>query len=350
MKKILILGGTGAIGTHLKDFLVGRQFDVYITSRRMCGKSNGVTYIKGNAHNIDFLKQLHTQSWDCVVDMMVYSFSEFKKLLQTLLLLGKQYIFISSARVFAPSEGCLTESSILLKDWVEDDKFIKSEEYAISKAMSEDLLKDNADHNITIVRPYITYSEDRLQLGTYEKEIWLYRALHNKPIVFPEELLNIKTTLTYGKDVAQGIFNLVCNESAYNEIFNITTNENITWGEVIEIYVDCIFMETGILPKIVFTRKDMSLKTYQSRYDRQINRIFDNSKILTVSPLLSFTPIKDGLASCIHEFVSHPHYLRISPATQGVHDRMTDSFTRLNEFNSNIDKLKYLIARFLPII
>ena len=92
----------------------------------------------------------------------------------------------------------ITENSPRLLDVVHDIEYLKTDEYALSKARQEDILRKNRNNNWTIIRPYITYSGQRLQLGIYEKEQWLYRALQNKPIVFPEELRNNLTTLTWG--------------------------------------------------------------------------------------------------------------------------------------------------------
>lgn len=55
-------------------------------------------------------------------------------------------------------------------------KILSIDEYAITKAHQENLLINSKNKNWTIIRPYITYSEQRLQLGTFEKEDWLYRA------------------------------------------------------------------------------------------------------------------------------------------------------------------------------
>ena len=56
--------------------------------------------------------------------------------------------------------------------------------------------------NWTIIRPYITFSDARLQLSCLEKEYWLKRVLDNKPIVFSKDLANKTTTFTCGNDVA----------------------------------------------------------------------------------------------------------------------------------------------------
>ena len=55
--KILLLGGTGAMGIHLSKILNNQGEDVYVTTRRE-RKGVGITYIQGNAHETAFLSDI----------------------------------------------------------------------------------------------------------------------------------------------------------------------------------------------------------------------------------------------------------------------------------------------------
>lgn len=74
--------------------------------------------------------------------------------------------------------------------------WIATDEYALAKARQENILLTTNKKNWTIIRPYKTYNNNRLQLGMYEKEEWLYRLMMGKTLVFPTELKKRKTTLT----------------------------------------------------------------------------------------------------------------------------------------------------------
>lgn len=53
MQKLLILGGTGAMGIPLVELLTGKKdFEVYITSRKNHQSRDNVYHIKGDAHDI----------------------------------------------------------------------------------------------------------------------------------------------------------------------------------------------------------------------------------------------------------------------------------------------------------
>lgn len=159
---------------------------------------------------------------------MVYDTEGFRRRVAPLLGACGQYIFTSSARVFADAAIPLVETSPRLLDVSKDAAFVASDEYAITKARQEDMLRASGQSGWTIVRPYITFGEGRLQLGTLEKESWLYRALQGRSIVFCDEMMGKWTTLTEGADVARMIAALTGNPRAYGEDFNLTGGQAVT--------------------------------------------------------------------------------------------------------------------------
>ena len=67
---------------------------------------------------------------------------------------------------------------------IKDEEYLNTDEYALSKARQENILHEAGCNNWTIISPYITFSETRLQLGVLEKEDWLWRAINGYSIVF----------------------------------------------------------------------------------------------------------------------------------------------------------------------
>ena len=226
--KVLVLGGTGAIGNHLVRLLSGSGIETYITSRKYRNSEGNVHYFQGNAHDLRFLENILKKDWDVIVDFMVYTTISFKERVGALLNATKQYVFLSSARVYADCATPIHENSPRLLDVSQDKRFLSTDEYSLAKARQEDILRNTGENNWTIIRPYITYSENRLQLGVLEKEEWLYRALHGRTIVFSEDINSKATTLTYGLDVANGIMAVIGNHSTFGEVFNVTTKDSIT--------------------------------------------------------------------------------------------------------------------------
>lgn len=351
--KILLLGGTGAMGTHLKEILVDSGNDVYITSRKQHEGGVHLKYIQGNAHEIDFLSLVLQEDWDAIVDFMVYSTHEFKQRVDMLLNSAKQYIFISSSRVYANSDTPITENSVRLLDCSIDNTFLATDEYSLKKAREEDVLTNHIKNNYTIIRPYITYSEHRLQLEDLEIQQWLPRAIDGRSIVLSDDISDHYTTLTYGRDVAKGIASLIGNEKVFGETFHITCGESLKWKDVLAIYLDTLEESTGIRPKVKWIKSSLKANRdeskYQVLYDRLYDRIFDNSKILSFSPYLTFVSPKEGLKNCLKSAIQSNNSKQFSIGSEAVFDRISGERMSLSSFNSYPQLIKYLMYRYLCV-
>ena len=347
--KILILGGTGAMGVDLVRILGERGENVTVTSRsERKSEFNNVKYVKGDAHDTAFLKSLFVEQYNAIVDFMIYNTEEFKSRRDWFLNATNQYVFLSSSRVYADSKSPITEDSPRLLDITTDSEYLKTDEYAITKARQENLLLESGKTNWTIIRPYITYSNQRLQLGVYEKELWLYRALHGKTIVFPKIIAEKYTTLTLGEDVARGISKLIGNEKAIGQIFHITTDKAVKWGDVISLYKEVFRDVTGgdIRIKYVDDTREILGNNYQEIYDRHYNRRFDNRKFLYLVGEFEFEKPAVGLERCLKEFLAKPIFREI-PVIAKM-DKIAGERTKLAEISGLKKKVKYFASRYLP--
>lgn len=352
-KSVLILGGTGAMGKPLQDVLLNKGFEVSVTSRSK-HESGAVTFYQGDAHNKDFVNNLLVeQCFDTVIDFMSYTTEEFKKIVDIFLDNTSQYIFISSARVYAETQGLITEDSPRLLDVCEDEEYLKTDEYALRKAREENILFESGKHNWTIVRPSITYNDERLQMPVAEKEDWLYRVLEGRSIVFPNDLKAVKTTLSFGDDVAKAIGELVGNKKAVGQVVHIAGAPSVTWEQVLNIY--CRALEPIVESvNIVYVDQVDKIsnplgKNYQVKYARAINREFDNSKLLSIIGEMDFTSTEIGLTDCVLNFVKGPRRFKtISWKNEALLDRNCHERTPLKAFKKVKWKVMYLIARYSP--
>lgn len=355
--KILLLGGTGAMGVPLAESLAHTGHEVFVTSRqrRASGIPN-IFYIKGNARDDSFLFDcLKGGSYDAIVDFMHYHVCAFEKRLPLLLDATNHYFFLSSCRVFAPCDRPITESSDRLLDVSTDEDFLKTEEYALSKAKCENLLSQSQSRNWSIIRPYITYNNERFQLSMYEKDVWLRRALSGKSIVFSKEMAEKKTTLTSGADVARVMAYMIQNRAGLGDAINVVGNDSVTWRECLDIYLDVIESKTGKRPGVVWTQKTAQLgkcigNVYKLRYDRLSDRVFDNSKVVGLcNGLIEFEPIKEGLERCLNYFLDSKRVFKnTSPVLEAFLDKCSGEYTGLSSFPTLKQKFKYLIVRYSP--
>ncbi len=349
---ILILGGTGAMGIHVVSILASQGHKIDVTSRSdKIGRAN-VCYIKGNAHNIKFVKSILSRiKYDAIIDFMTYTTLDFKNRFSLFLDNTKQYFFLSTARVYANSP-IISETSALLLDVIKDKEYLSTDEYALCKARQENILRKSGKNNFTIIRPYMTYSENRLQLGVLDKETFLQRALERKTIVVPKDIMSHTVTLTYGYDVAKCITMLIGNPKAFGETFHITTNDTITWSAVLGIYLDVFEKKTGFRPKVKYIdecpQRWNYIGRYQVLYDRLYDRKFTNKKLLSVIGSYNFVEPTEGLAKCISSFLDNPIFTWRDCVIEGTHDFYTKEFTPFSKFNGWHEKLRYIIYRIMP--
>lgn len=309
-KKILLLGGTGAMGVYLAPELIRSGYKVDVTTRS-AGRRSGLNlrFIQGDARNIDFLNKVLKTKYDVIIDFMVYPTTEFRERVELLLSNTEQYIFLSTYRIFADSgNNTIVEASDRLLDTSADNEYLKTDEYALQKAREEDILKNSKYTNWTIVRPSITYSKNRFQLGVFEANVFIKRALEGKTIVFPSEMLDKYTTMTWAGDVAKMISKLVLNKDAYSETFNVVTSESHKWSEVISFYRDILDLKIKYISLNEFL--NIYSGKYQVMYDRMYNRKMNNTKILRVTGLKQedLTQLKNGLRYELSRFINKPEY------------------------------------------
>jgi len=299
-RKVLVLGGTGAMGVYLVPELARMGYEVMVVS---CDdvKSNDprISYVKADAKDPAYMKELLREKFDGIIDFMVYGTEEFRARYEMLLQNTAHYIFLSSYRVYS-GQFPVTEETPRLLDVSTDRDYLATEDYSLYKAREENLLRNSHYDNWTIVRPAITYSKRRFQLVTLEAPFVVGRTMKRLPVLVPREALSVQATMNWAGDVAQMFTHLLFNPGAFREAFTLATAEHHTWGEIAEYYKELI----GLQYVPVDTEDYLALVDpsgvygrYQLAYDRLFQRIIDNSKILRVTGLKQedFMPLRKGL-------------------------------------------------------
>lgn len=356
--KVLVLGGTGAIGSCLVNTLSDRGFEVHVTSRKMHQNGDNVFYHIGDAKDFEFVKELMTcYEFDAIVDFMVYTIGEFQNRVDQMMSATEQYVFLSSARVYSNCEnGKINENTPRLIDVIEDSTYLSNtSDYVIKKSTQENILFTCRNNNYTIIRPYISYSDYRLQLGAFEKEKWLIRAMLNNTIVVSEDILEHKTTMTYAKDVADRIACIICNPRSKGEIYNIASNKSCTWREILNQYITQIDSTLGYKPKVLaLTDSEHLFKIADYRYayiyDRLYDREFDCSKIDNIYGSNRYTDFSEGVNICLKHFFENPIFEDIPISWTAWCDRLCKEKTKLEYFKTKTRKIKYLVCRHTPYV
>lgn len=351
--RALVLGGTGAMGSHVCAKLAQRGWDVVSTTRReRKPDGNGAAYAVGDAHDPAFLDGLLAERWDAVVDFMVWATDEFRERYGKLLASTDQYMFTSSYRVYADSP-VITEESPRLLDVVDDPKYLATDEYALSKARCEDMLFNSGMDNWTVTRPAVTYdgAVGRLQLAVLESGDWLWRATNGVPVPLPAEMLEKQATMSWGGDVAEMMARLVGNPKALGEAFTVSGSDHMAWGEVAEMYRRAL-PSLQIEPCGLVEFESVRGGVYQIRYDRMFDRVIDNSKVLDATCMDSagLRGMAEGLPAELSLFLSGGAPLRCAPGLQGKFDRLVGGTPALSDIAGCAGPAglaKYLVRRCL---
>lgn len=298
MGNILILGGTGAMGWYLVRELQKSAHEVFVTSRTAHEDEHNIHYLLGDARNDPvFLDSLLNRRFDCIVDFMIWPTAQFRLQYRHMLESTGQYIYLSSYRVYADKGAeSLTEDSALLLDTSTDKEYLNTDEYALAKARGERLLQASGRGCYTIVRPSITFSRQRFQLGTLEAPVIISRSLAGKPLLLPGDMLQKRAAVAWAGDAGRMLAALIGNERAMGEVFNVGTSESHTWAGIASYYGELLGTEVLSVPLKAYMK--MVRSRYQVLYDRMYDRVLDNSKILRLMGLqkADLMPVRDALA------------------------------------------------------
>ncbi|MBQ9098769.1 MAG: NAD-dependent epimerase/dehydratase family protein [Clostridia bacterium] len=302
MKKVLVLGATGAMGRYLVPELVSLGYAVTGVALDAASPfSREVTYLQGDAFDPLFLQQLLAEGFDGIVNFMDYGKHPFADYYRLFLENTKHYIFLSSCRVYDDKEQPIRETSPRLWDSSDDEVLKASHDYCIHKAQDEDLLAASPYDNWTVVRPATTFSTMRLQLVTLEFKHGVGRALQGKKVVLPLQAKDKPATLSWGGDVARMLARILFQEKAKRECYNVCSAEYRTWGEIAEYYHQLVGLEAVWVDKedylAILSPEGKINVRWQLEYARLFRRITDNSKVLALTGLKQedMMPLYEGL-------------------------------------------------------
>ena len=186
----------------------------------------------------------------------------------------------------------------------------------------------------------------------WRRKSGVYRVVHGRTIIMPNDVGSHFTSLTFGDDCAKAIYNIIISGANISDAVNISINESITWNEVLSIYVD-VLNERGFETKINYIRNSIKAKNgdYQTIYDRLYDRRFDTTKLESVIDVGEFKKMATGLRDSLNLFLDHQDFnvslqnWRFQAELDYISGEKANGF----EFTNRVDYIKYLFYRYLPI-
>ena len=299
-KKVLLIGGGGTLGTYTARELLkqGHSVDIICLEDKTSDEEN-LKFYKGRA-NFDYLSEfLKDKIYDGIVNFIHYpDIAVYPPVHSLLTVHTKHLIVLSSYRVYADKLHPITEQAPMLLDVSTDKEFVETEKYAISKAKLEKYLNSECkDQNWTIVRPVISFSKLRFDLVTYYGHDLLRKIENGEIIPLPIEAKELTAGLDWAGNSGKLIANLLFKEETFGEAYTVSSAQNLTWGEVAELYTELLGAKFSWVSLDEFRNATNDYNLYALLYDRLFDRNIDNRKILKATGLTSndFISVKDGL-------------------------------------------------------
>lgn len=279
--KVLFIGGTGIISSACSDLAVQMGIDLTLLNRGQSKRPApaGARMIQANIDDRDSVNRaLAGQNFDSIVNWIAFTPDQIERDIALFRDRTTQYVFISSASAYQtpPSSLPVTESTPLANPYWE---------YSRNKiACEERLLAEYraSGFPFTIVRPSHTYDRTYIPIeGGYTA---IQRMRQGKRVVVHGDGTSL-WVLTYHTDFAKGFVGLLGNPRAIGEAFHITSDEALSWNQIVEMFAQA----AGCEAKIVHVPSDV-ISAYDPRWgdgllgDKAVSMIFDNSKIKRLVP------------------------------------------------------------------
>ena len=302
-KRVLLIAGGGTLGTYTANELLalGHEVDIICPEEKISGHPK-LHFIRSLATK-ELLEELFAKvHYNGIVNFIHYENIEDYDAIHPLLIKNTDHlIFLSSYRVYDNLQIPITESAPRLYDMTEDMDFLKNENYAIRKAMGEDYLRSkHPGEPWTIVRPVISLSQYRLDLYTHSRRAPLDAAKSGQSLPIPAIAKDLRAGLDWAGNSGKLIANLLFKPETFGEAYTVSSAQNLTWGEVADIYHELIGLNIDWCSEEEFLERAPEFHTTHKwvyKYDRLFDRYIDNSKILSVTGLKKsdFLPLKDGI-------------------------------------------------------
>ena len=324
--KALLIGGTGTISMAITRLLIEKEWDVYLLNRGNHNENlpEGVHVISVDINDeAEVMKKTEGMHFDTICEFIGFVPSQLER--DYRLFCGKtdQYMYISSASAYQKpiANYKITEGTPLCNPyWQYSRDKIDCEAFLMK------MYREN-NYPITIIRPSHTYDERSVPLGVHglngSYQV-IKRMLAGKPVIIHGDGTTL-WTMTHNSDFAKGFVGLMGNIHAIGEVFQITSDESLTWNQIyqtIATYLGVPFKPYYVSSQFLSDVSDYDF--YGSLLgDKSNTVVFDNTKLKTAVPdFCATTRFDQGVKQTLDYVLSHPKYQIEDPDFDAWCDRV----------------------------
>ena len=326
--KILFIGGTGTISSAITQQLATTEHELWLLNR-----GNRKSEVPGNVKQIiadindeeEVLCQLGDMRFDAVCDFIGFVPAQVERDFRLFAGRTRQYLYISSASAYnKPARSYVINEGTTLTNphW----------QYSRDKIACEELLLKHYREDgfpVTIIRPSHTYCERSVPTSVHgPKGSWqvLKRMMEGKQVIVHGDGSSL-WTMTWNGDFAKGFIGLLGNPHAIGEVFQIMSDESLTWNQIYQTVADAL----GVEYKPYYVSSEFLAAVAPAEYDlegnltgdKAVTVVFDCSKLKRAVPgFQATTRFDEGARRCVNYILAHPELQEEDPAFDAWCDRV----------------------------
>ena len=311
--KLLFIGGTGNISTECAAWAHRHGHEVAVVTRGSSKVPEEYRAIKTDRHDLAAFRQaLKGYEPEVVLNFLGYTLEDVQLDFELFHRRLRQYIFISSASTYAkpPPRLPIVEDFPLDNPWWEySRKKIECERWLLAQLEKEGF-------PVTIVRPSHTYSKLWVPNPVSSSSYTFASRLENGRAVYVPDDGENPWTLTASSDFAKALGGLLGREDAIGEAFHITSDEVVTWNQIVAEIASAVGARA---PEIVKAPTETICRIAPQmigtlKGDKAHPGVFDNSKIKRFVPDFQCTkPFANGVRESIAWLRAHPEQQNLNP-------------------------------------
>lgn len=299
-KKILVIGGSAFTGRifciHMSK---NEDYEIHVVNRGQFPLNlKGVKEYKCDRHSPRMIARLLPADieFDIMVDFPAYNPGEVSSLLDALKGRVKHYVVFSTASVYEPYDH---------KIKIEGDPVVtKSEGDRVSEYIYNKILLEketivtckNIGIPYTIMRPTFIYGP----FNYSSRESYFVELIARGHVVPVPVDATARFNMIYVFDIARALELCIGNEKAYNEIFNISAPEEITYSVLLEAFEK--FNGGPFMTKPV-TVEEVLDENIPLPYPMTEDELFSGQKFAETFNF-SYTPFMEGMEKTYKIFYS----------------------------------------------